>query len=105
MQRSGSPSKNLLLAGVAAAVMAAGVSSAAVAADKAVATNSSEIETLVVTARKRTERLMDVPVSANVLSDQTLRRYATSDLTALSTQLPQVTISTTNAGPGAVLTI
>ena len=57
------------------------------------------------TARKRTERLIDVPVAATAFSAQALERYATSDLTSLSAQVPQVRFDHVPTGSGAVLTI
>jgi iron complex outermembrane receptor protein len=60
---------------------------------------------IVVTARLRQERLIDVPVSANVMNALTLERYGTNDLQGAVAQLPQLNIQSTNAGPGAVITL
>jgi iron complex outermembrane receptor protein len=60
---------------------------------------------VVVTARRREERLQDVPVSANVMNADMLARYSTTNATQLATQIPQVNIESTNAGPGAVVNI
>ncbi len=76
------------------------------ATDTAVqADQSGSIETIVVTARKRSERLLDVPVSANALDREVLNRYATTTLTSLATQIPQVSIDHSASGSGAVITI
>ena len=55
---------------------------------------------IVVTARKRNERLMDVPVAVSALSGETLQRYATSTLAAIAQQTPQLIIgeATTQTG-------
>lgn len=58
------------------------------------------LEEIIVTARKREERLMDVPVSAAVLSDEELDRYRTRDLAELTQRIPGVAISHA-AGGGA----
>ncbi len=66
---------------------------------------STSIEEVVITARKKTERLLDVPVSANALSAATLAKYATTDLTAIGVQIPQVSIDHAASGAGAIITI
>jgi iron complex outermembrane receptor protein len=48
---------------------------------------------IIVTARKRDERLLDVPVAVSALSQAQLQRYSTITLTAISTQVPQLVIS------------
>ncbi len=58
------------------------------------------LEEVIVTARKREERLMDVPISAAVLSDEELDRYRTRDLAELTQRIPGVAISHA-AGGGA----
>jgi outer membrane receptor protein involved in Fe transport len=64
------------------------------------------VEAVVVTARRREERLIDVPVAATVLPRETLERYATTDLIQLQTLTPGVQISRTGGGtPGATVRI
>lgn len=63
-------------------------------------TSVAELEEVIVTARKREERLMDVPISAAVLSDEELDRYRTRDLAELTQRIPGVAISHA-AGGGA----
>ncbi len=63
------------------------------------------IEEVTVTARKRNERLLDVPVSANALSGATLERYATTDIQNVSDLVPQVTISHAASGNGAIISV
>lgn len=58
---------------------------------------------IIVTARKRDERLMDVPVAISALSGEALDRYATSSLTAISQQVPQLVIGeSTNQAGGSI---
>ena len=51
------------------------------------------IEEVIVTARKREERLIDVPVSAAVLTAEELDRYRTRDLAELTQRIPGLSIS------------
>ena len=69
------------------------------------ASKGTEIEEVVVTARKRTERLLDVPVAANAMSAQALAKYATTDLTSVGVQIPQVSIDHAASGAGAIITV
>jgi iron complex outermembrane receptor protein len=48
---------------------------------------------IIVTARKRNERLLDVPVAVSALSGEQLQRYATSSLESISHQTPQLIIA------------
>ncbi|EJL35052.1 TonB-dependent receptor [Novosphingobium sp. AP12] len=48
---------------------------------------------IIVTARKRSERLLDVPVAVSALSKEQLERYATVTLTNISQQVPQLVIA------------
>ena len=58
---------------------------------------------IIVTARKRDERLMDVPVAISALSGETLDRYATSSLAAIGEQVPQLVIGeSTNQAGGSI---
>jgi len=63
------------------------------------------IEELVVTARAREERLINVPIAATVVSPEVVARYATNDVTTLGTQLPQVSFQKAGSGSGAALSI
>lgn len=66
---------------------------------------SQSLEEVTVTAQKRPERLIDVPVAANVFTANTLARYGTANLTALSNQAPGVRFDDIPAGSGSGLTI
>lgn len=48
---------------------------------------------IIVTARKRDERLIDVPVAVSALSTEQIERYATSSFQAISQQVPQLVIA------------
>lgn len=76
----------------------------ALAGDAEAAANLN-IEEVVVTARKRTERLIDVPVAASALNSEAIERYAASNLTSLAAQIPQVAINEASSGNGAVITV
>ncbi|HTW35490.1 MAG TPA: TonB-dependent receptor [Rhizomicrobium sp.] len=99
--------RRAILAGASLCGLAA-ISSPVAAQNQQVAaasTDNSNIETVMVTARKTSERLIDVPVAANVLSDATLQRYVTSDLTTVGLQVPQVSIDHAASGSGAQITV
>lgn len=58
---------------------------------------------IIVTARKRDERAVDVPVAISALSGESLERYATSSLTAISERVPQLVIGeSTNQTGGSI---
>ncbi len=79
---------------------------AASAATSASADNNAvNVEEVTVTARKKTERLLDVPVAAVSLSNKALAKYATTDLTDVGLQIPQVSIDHGASGTGALITI
>ncbi len=59
---------------------------------------TGEIEEVVVTARKREERLIDVPVSAAVMTAEDIERYRTRDLAEITERIPGVSIQ--HAGGG-----
>ncbi len=64
------------------------------------------IESVTITARKKEERQIDVPVAAAVLPSESIEKYATTDLTQLGTQLPGVQINRTGGGtPGSAIYI
>ena len=63
------------------------------------AAETAGIEEVIVTARKREERLIDVPVSAAVLTQKDIERYRTRDLAELTERIPGVTVQ--HAGGGA----
>ncbi len=86
----------LLLAGTAgfaafAAPLAAQDSAADVAAE-AEAAAAEEDNTIYVTARRREERLIDVPLSVTALSGDDLVKQGVQDLTQIAQQVPNITL-------------
>ena len=60
---------------------------------------------IVVTARLRNESLMDVPVAVSAISEDTLKQYATADLTDIGSLVPNVIISDYKINGGGSLSI
>jgi iron complex outermembrane receptor protein len=108
--------RSLLLRTTAAALIGCGTSAAmAQDAPPTVRTNAPEDATappsgrgdedIVVTARRRVERLLDVPVAGTALNADAIERYATSDLESVSSLVPQVNIDTAASGNGAIISM
>ena len=65
----------------------------------ALAADASEgLEEVVITAQKRTERLQDVPVSASVLSTDTINKFNAGDISDLNRMVPSVNLNGTING-------
>jgi len=85
-------------------VFAGGAESAGAAADVAGANNAespapgTELTEIVITAQKRSEKLMDVPVAAQVVSTQTLADANIADLSDLNNLVPSVQLNGTING-------
>ena len=60
---------------------------------------------IIVTARKRDERLIDVPVAVTAFTADTLDRNAATDFSKIAELAPQVSITKVGAGSGATFTI
>ena len=101
--------RRVLLGGTALAVAGALPVWAATAAADATAGSSVGSETTVsevtITARKREERLLDVPVAATALNAAALAKYATFDINSVALQVPQVQIDHAASGSGAIITV
>jgi iron complex outermembrane receptor protein len=70
------------------------------------ADTGTRLEEVTVTARKKEERLIDTPVAAAVLSNETISRYNTNDLIQIQTITTGVQISRTGGGtPGSAIYI
>lgn len=95
----------LALAGVSAIVLAAAAAPAFAAETADAAASATTVEEVTITARKKVERLLDVPVAATALNTKALDQYATTDLTATALQIPQVAIDHAASGSGALITI
>ncbi len=66
---------------------------------------STQLEEVIVTARKREESLQNVPVAVAVIGEQQLQNNAANDLTKVAELAPQVSMSQGGSGTGAVITI
>ena len=66
---------------------------AEVAADRQLEPSRSVLEEIVVTARRREERLLDVPISLSVLPDIALERLQIDDVGALQYAVPNMTVT------------
>jgi outer membrane receptor protein involved in Fe transport len=66
-------------------------------ADTSSGSQAAELEEVVVTAQKRTERLQDVPISVSVVSGDTLKSSGVATLRELSSTIPDVYV--VKAGP------
>lgn len=69
------------------------------------AESARSLEEVVVTARKREESLQNVPVAVAVIGEEQLRNNNASDLTKVAELAPQVSMSQSGSGTGAVITI
>lgn len=65
----------------------------------------TSVQEVVITARKRSERLLDVPVAAAALDRAAIERYAATNLTSLVAQIPQVAIDEAASGNGAIISM
>ena len=59
------------------------------------------LEEITVTARQRTERLLDVPVTVTALGSADLQRYAADDLSSITEMAPQVSVAKQASGGGS----
>lgn len=62
---------------------------------------SAQIEEVLVTARKRTETLQDIPVVASVLSGDQLEQFQAHDLSAISARVPGLLVGTASMAFGS----
>lgn len=65
----------------------------------------SQLEEIVVTARKQRESIMSVPVAASAVSSTELSRYAITDVSDLGSRVPSINLDRTSTGGGGSLTI
>lgn len=79
-----------LLYGTAVALSLLAAPTAGLAQDAKEDVAVGEVEGVVVTARKREERLLDVPVAASVLGAQRVEQYATTDMNQVALLAPGV---------------
>jgi iron complex outermembrane receptor protein len=87
------------IAAVASALAMATTAHTALAQQAApAASENAGIEEIVITAQKRTERLQDVPVSASVLSADTIGKYNAGDISDINRMVPSVNLNGTING-------
>lgn len=104
----GTAFRSAQLIGAAVGALVVAMPGAAYAQDTATtpqAEDTSDYGGIIVTARKRSETLLDVPVAISALSSDTLARYNVNDLNAMSSLVPNVTIVKAASGTGASMTI
>src|SRR3984893_7849884 len=90
----------------AAAFVRVGLSPALAAGAEEVPAGEGGLEIVTVSARRQTERLIDVPVAASVLGAQDIEKYALTDLTQIESVAPGLNIVREPGGfPGAALSI
>jgi iron complex outermembrane receptor protein len=73
------------------------IAATAQSTDPAPAADSTEIQKVVVTARRREETLQDVPVSVTAVTAEQISKQGIPDITALATQLPNTTLKSSRA--------
>ncbi|HEY5721019.1 MAG TPA: TonB-dependent receptor [Allosphingosinicella sp.] len=76
---------------------------AAAAADDTTAETDQSEEDILVTARRRTENLQDVPIAVTAYSGEALERQGATDITDISDTTPNVTVETSR-GTNTTLT-
>jgi iron complex outermembrane receptor protein len=81
-----------LLAGTAGLATFAAPAMAQESADTAVEASEAEDGVIIVTARRREERLIDVPLSVTALSGEALAQQGVQDLTQIAQQVPNLTL-------------
>jgi iron complex outermembrane receptor protein len=86
--------RSLLLGASLAALAMPGLAHAQAAASPAA--NTAEVETLVVTAAKRSQDLQDVPMSVSAFSGASLERQGITDFDSVARQMPSVQLSSAN---------
>ena len=80
--------KTALLAGAAWSAL----STFAMAQDAAPQEGASNLDEVIVTARRRDESLKDVPISVSAIGEERLEQTGASDITALQQQTPNATV-------------
>jgi iron complex outermembrane receptor protein len=63
------------------------------------------ISDIIVTARKRSERLQDVPVAITAVTSEQLTRYGTQSLSQISSQTPQLQVGSAATAGGNVISL
>ncbi|WP_086619988.1 TonB-dependent receptor [Erythrobacter tepidarius] len=82
----------LLASSAGLAAFAAPVAAQDIADDAAAEANETDEGVIIVTARRREERLIDVPLSVTALSGDALIQQGVQDLTQIAQQVPNITL-------------
>jgi outer membrane receptor protein involved in Fe transport len=98
-------SKIKLLAGAALCLTVPQWGGVACAQTAPAAQSSGSLEEIVVTARRRSESLLNVPVAVTAITPAAIQNHNVTDLSKLAELAPQVLIGTASTGTGALLTI
>ncbi|PEQ13620.1 hypothetical protein B2G71_04640 [Novosphingobium sp. PC22D] len=69
------------------------------------AQNATALDTIVVTARRREESLLDVPVAVSAISAEMLEKAHISDVTQIAQMTPQLLIAPASGGGGGTISI
>ena len=73
--------------------------------DAAESSGTQSATDIVVTARRRTERLIDVPVAANVIGAQDIRQYNMTSIANIKILAPQISLDRGFTGSGTSITM
>ena len=95
-------SRVLLLISASAAALTCAAPSIAHAADEA---QTSALEEVIVTARKREENIQNIPVAVTAVSGEKLDNYDLRTIEAISASIPQLNIVRGNSGSGATISL
>lgn len=98
-------SRNLVAVLAGVTLPFTGSPAVAQASDEPAAESNEGLGDIVVTARKREESLISVPVAVTVLGSQVLERYNAASLQDIGRLAPQLVITTAPSGSGASLSI
>lgn len=91
-------STSILVSGLSLLVFSLALVPNAFAQDNERAAQSGLLDEIVVTSRKRTETMLDVPISISVVSEETIARLGAEDFTDLLSSVPSLTAY--QNGPG-----
>jgi iron complex outermembrane recepter protein len=101
-RRATTPARMPLTAAIYVAFGSMAFAGAAIAQDPQTTDSAPSLETITVTAQKRTENLQDVPISMNVIGAQQLDEMQVNDFEDYAKLLPSVSISPNGPGFGQV---
>jgi iron complex outermembrane receptor protein len=77
----------------------------AIAADAADDGQSSALEEVIVTARKRQENIRDIPVAVTAVSQEKLDKYDLRSIEAIAASIPQLSVVRGSSGSGATISL